>query len=85
MIVWRGWCASWAQCGRSPVRVDGEGLRARQCTTGGGEEEVRRTRIVLLTVGGVVLHKVFRLLRRDHVNVTHLSKCAHTHTHTVSQ
>lgn len=31
----------------------------------------------VLTVGGVVLHKVFGLFGCDHVDVTHL----HTHTH----
>lgn len=44
------------------------------------DEEENDEESGVLTVGGVVLHKVFGLLCCDHIDVTHL----HTNTHSRS-
>lgn len=46
------------------VEMEEEGLEV------GAERTIKSRR--LLTMGGVILHKVFGLLRCDHVDVTHL-------------
>lgn len=43
------------------------------------DEEENDEELGVLTVGGVVLHKVFGLLCCDHIDVTHL----HAHKHTL--
>lgn len=51
-------------------------LRAKQCTVEAEEEEEEARMMMesrrLLTMGGVILHKVFGLLCCDHIDVTHL-------------
>lgn len=47
------------------------------------EEEAARRMMKssrLLTMGGVILHKVFGLLCCDYINVTHLKTRTNTHT-----
>lgn len=43
------------------------------------EERARMMESRPLTMGGVILHKVFRLLCCDHIDVTHLEKQTHIH------
>lgn len=56
-----------------------EAVSARQRRRGGGRGGESRG-VGVLTVGGVILHKVFGLLCCDHIDVTHL----HTETHSLT-